>query len=53
MRKEIARLIDCGIPRQVAVCVCNDFRRRKKLEELESYIQAVENECSGRDEFDD
>lgn len=45
MREYVARLIDCGIPRQVAVCVCNDFKRRGKLSQLNHYVKEVEIEC--------
>lgn len=47
MREYVARLIACGIPRQVAVCVCADFKRRGKMAELARYVDAVEEECHG------
>lgn len=47
MREYIARLIDAGMPRQVAVCVCNDFKRRGMMRDLALYVDAVEAECVG------
>lgn len=45
MNKLIARLIDCGMTRDVALCVYRDFKRRGKLHEFERYVEGVE-ECS-------
>lgn len=50
MREYVARLIDCGIPRQVAVCVCQDFKRRGSLISLGQYVDAVEEECRRNDD---
>lgn len=47
MHEFIARLIDCGMPRKVAACVCMDFQRRGKLEELARYVETVEKETNG------
>lgn len=44
MHEFIARLIDCGMPRKVAACVCADFNRRGKMVELAQYVEAVEKE---------
>ena len=45
MNKLIARLIDCGMPREVAVAVYRNFRRQGKLNEFEQYVESVEEEC--------
>lgn len=42
MRQYIARLIDTGMPRKVAVCMCRFFRSRSALER---YVEGVEAEC--------
>lgn len=47
MHEFIARLIDCGMPRKVAACVCMDFHRRGKLDELARYVETVERETYG------
>lgn len=44
MKEMIARLIDCGMPRKVAACVCADFQRRGRMIELAQYVEAVEKE---------
>jgi len=44
MHDFISRLIDCGMPRKIAACVCADFQRRGKLVELAQYVEAVEKE---------
>lgn len=43
----IARLIDCGIPRDTAVCICHTFKRDHGLDALACYVDAVEQECHG------
>ena len=45
MQELVKRLIDCGIPRKTAVCICNAFARQNKRRELELYVEAVEREC--------
>ena len=47
MHEFIARLIDCGVPRKVATCVCAGFQRRGKLLELARYVEEVEKETNG------
>lgn len=47
MHEFIARLIDCGLPRKVAACVCADFARRGKMIELARYVETVERETNG------
>ena len=50
MREYIARLIRCGMPREVAVCVCRQFFRRKEYKELDYYVDAVEKENKQRED---
>ena len=45
MHKLIARLIDCGMPREVALAVYRCFKRDGKLRDFESYVEGVEHEC--------
>ena len=45
MHKLIARLIDCGMPRDVALAVYRSFKREGKLCDFESYVEGVEQEC--------
>lgn len=47
MNDYIARLIDCGIPRDTAVCICHTFKRDHGLDALACYVDAVEQECHG------
>ena len=46
MNKLVARLIDCGIPRVTAVCICQHFKRENKLDDMALYVDAVEAECN-------
>ena len=43
MNGMVSRLIRCGMSRAVALTVCRSFRGR--LKDLESYVEAVEEEC--------
>ena len=45
MNKLIARLIDCGMPREVALAVYRNFKRNSNLFEFERYVLSVEEEC--------
>lgn len=45
MQKFIARLIDCGMPREVALCVCRHFGN--DLDKLACYVSEVEQETNG------
>ena len=51
MNKLIARLIDCGIPREVALAVYRSYRRSNDLYEFERYVEYVENECRFQEEY--
>ena len=44
MRDFISRLIDCGMPRAVAVCVCRHYSRIGS-DALARYVAEVEVEC--------
>lgn len=45
MNKLIARLIDAGMPREVALAVYRGFKRDGNLFEFERYVEGVEEEC--------
>ena len=51
MNKFIARLIDCGMTREVALAVYRDFKRHGKLFEFERYVESVEEECRRQEDF--
>lgn len=42
MNKLIARLIDCGMTRDVALHMYGVYKRRRKLDEFERYVESVE-----------
>lgn len=44
MNRLIARLIDCGMPRDVALAVFRSFKRAGNLFEFERYVIGVEEE---------
>ena len=44
MNKLIARLIDCGMPREIALAVYRNFKRDGNLFEFERYVEGVEEE---------
>ena len=50
MNKLIARLIDCGMPRDVALAVYKSFKRSGNLFEFERYVQGVEEETKAQEE---
>lgn len=45
--KLIARLIDCGMSREVAVAIYRSFKRNSNVFEFERYVEGVEEECKG------
>lgn len=49
MNKLIARLIDCGMTREVALCICRQYKGR--LRELELYVESVEE--SSREQMEE
>lgn len=51
MNKLIARLIRCGMPRDVAVAVCRSFMKNSNLFELERYVEGVEEESRTQEEY--
>lgn len=44
MNKLIARLIDTGMPRAVALCMYRKFRAESRLDDFERYVEEVEAE---------
>ena len=51
MNKLIARLIDCGMPREVALAVYRTFKRRGDLFGFERYVESVEEETRLQEEY--
>ena len=51
MNKLIARLIDCGMPREVALAVYRSFKRNNNLFEFERYVESVEEETKTQEEY--
>jgi len=43
MNRLIARLIDCGMTRDVALFMYGKYKRAGKLNEFERYVQSVED----------
>ena len=50
MNKLIARLIDCGMTREVALHMYGMYKRRGQLDEFERYVESVENSVKENDE---
>lgn len=50
MNKLIARLIDCGMTREVALHMYGLYKRRGQLDEFERYVESVENSVKENDE---
>ena len=42
MNKLIARLIDCGMTRDVALHMYGIYKKRGRLDEFERYVESVE-----------
>lgn len=51
MNKLIARLIDCGMPREVALAVYRNFKRVGDLFGFERYVESVEEEQKIQEEY--
>lgn len=51
MNKLIARLIDCGMTRDVALHMYGVYKRKNKLDEFERYVESVEE--SVREQMED
>ena len=45
MDKLIARLIDCGMTRDVAVHMYRVYKRTGRLDRFELYVESVEESC--------
>ena len=50
MNKLIARLIDCGMTREVALHMYGLYKRRGQLDEFERYVESVEQSVKEDDE---
>ena len=50
MNKLIARLIDCGMTRDVALHMYGLYKRRGQLDEFERYVESVEQSVKEDDE---
>jgi len=50
MNKLIARLINCGMPRDVALCVYGTYKRSGNLFDFERYVESVEEETRYQEE---
>ena len=51
MNKLIARLIDCGMPREIALAVYHNYKRHGNLFEFERYVESVEEETRIKEEL--
>ena len=50
MREYIARLIDCGMPRDVAIAACRSFAREGDWYGVKQYVNFVEEETKEGDD---
>ncbi len=50
MRECIARLIKCGMPRDVALAICRSYARRRDWYGMEQYVYSVEQETKERED---
>ena len=50
MRDYIARLIRCGMPRDIAVCICRSYAKNNDWKGLYDYVYSVEMEVKEREE---
>ena len=48
VREYLQRMAACGIPQRTAIRIYQDYRRRRRLKELDRYIQTVEAIQNGR-----
>ena len=51
MNKLIARLIDAGMDREIALAVYRDFKKHGRLFEFERYVESVEAEAREQEDF--
>ena len=51
MNKLIARLIDCGMSREVALHMYGRYKKAGKLDDFERYVESVEE--ASRDPLED
>lgn len=50
MKDYITRLIDCGMPRDIAVCIVRQYAKRNDWVNLEAYVYSVEEETKYKEE---
>ena len=50
MREYVARLIKCGMPRDIALCVCRSFVKKGDWRGLHQYVYEVEEEVKERED---
>lgn len=50
MRECIARLIKCGMPRDIAVCICKLYAIKDDWHGMQKYVEAIEEETKYREE---
>ena len=50
MNKLIARLIDCGMTRDVALHMYGLYKRRGQLDDFERYVESVEQSVKENEE---
>lgn len=50
MHDAIKRLIRCGMPTDIAVCICRNYAKNKDWYGLEQYVYSVEEEAKYREE---
>ena len=51
MNKLISRLIDAGMPREVALAVYRSFKRFNDMFGFERYVESVEAEAKYQEEY--
>jgi len=51
VNKLIARLIKCGMPREIALAVYRAYKKDNNLYGFERYVESVEDEC--REQMDE
>lgn len=44
MNRLIARLIDCGMTRDVALFMLSKYKREGKIDDFERYVESVEDQ---------
>lgn len=50
MKDYVARLVKCGMPRDIALCICRNYSKKNDWYGLEQYVYSVEMETKERDD---